>query len=119
MLYEVITVKLENPVYNGFERVEIRNEVKTVLQKLWFIDDIFLEKPNIETELSNVLHYLVNVFPEVVEYNDLHFKQAWQAMGYSPQLINDYTKLPKITFGTWVGGDRDGHPFVTPEITLV
>ena len=22
-----------------------------------------------------------------------------------------------IKFGSWVGGDRDGHPFVTPELT--
>ncbi|MBP8851072.1 MAG: phosphoenolpyruvate carboxylase [Breznakibacter sp.] len=113
----LLIVKLENPIYNVFERDQIREEIKEYLQKLWFIDDIFLEKPNVETELSNVSHYLVNVFPEVVEYQDRQLVQAWKGSGFAADHFADYKNFPKITFGTWVGGDRDGHPFVTPEIT--
>ncbi len=113
----LLIVKLENPIYNLYERDQIRNDIKDVFHKLWFIDDIFLEKPNVETELGNVLHYLVNVFPEVVEYHDNQLIQAWKGSGFSTEIFKNHANYPKITFGTWVGGDRDGHPFVTPEIT--
>ncbi|MBA4407912.1 MAG: phosphoenolpyruvate carboxylase [Odoribacter sp.] len=110
-------VMLENPVYTALERDQIRSGIKELLTRLWFIDDIYLEKPQVETELENVLHYLTKVFPEVFELHDKTLVQAWNEAGFQPELIQNYHSLPKISLGSWVGGDRDGHPLVTPEIT--
>ncbi|HNX57033.1 MAG TPA: phosphoenolpyruvate carboxylase [Prolixibacteraceae bacterium] len=110
-------VMLENPVYTKDEREQIRSSIKEILTKLWFIDDIYLEKPQVETELENVLHYLTKVFPEVFELHDRTLHQAWTEAGFESNAIQNYQSMPKITIGSWVGGDRDGHPLVTPEIT--
>jgi len=110
-------VLLENPVYTKLERQQIRAVIKEILTRLWFIDDIYLEKPKVETELENVLHYLIHVFPDVFELHDRTLHQAWVEAGFGVEVLNDYRNMPRITLGTWVGGDRDGHPLVTPEIT--
>jgi phosphoenolpyruvate carboxylase len=110
-------VMLENPVYTAIERQRIRSGIKEILTRLWFIDDIYLEKPKVETELENVLHYLKDVFPDVFDLHDKQLVQAWEEIGFQPEALHNYRNLPKINLGTWVGGDRDGHPLVTPEIT--
>jgi phosphoenolpyruvate carboxylase len=110
-------VMLENLMYTNLERNQIRSGIKETLTRLWFIDDIYLEKPKVETELDNVLHYLTNVFPDVFELHDRQLVQAWKEAGFNPQILQSSTNMPKISLGTWVGGDRDGHPLVTPEIT--
>ena len=113
----LLIVRRENSTYTRPELDEIRNEIKLILHKLWLIGEIFLEKPDVRSELENVLHYLKNVFPEVIPILDHRLVQAWQAAGFNPERIMQTNVLPRITFGNWVGGDRDGHPLVTPEIT--
>ena len=103
-------VMLENPVYTALERDQIRSAIKEMLTRLWFIDDIYLEKPQVETELENVLHYLTKVFPDVFELHDRTLVQAWNEAGFQPELLQNYRSMPKISLGSWVGGDRDGHP---------
>lgn len=110
-------VMLENPVYTKLERDQIRSGIKELLTRLWFIDDIYLEKPQVETELENVLHYLTKVFPDVFELHDKTLIQEWNEAGFKPEYLQNYRSMPKISLGSWVGGDRDGHPLVTPEIT--
>ncbi len=113
----LLLVKRENSMYNSYEREEIRHDIKKILHKLWFIGEIFMEKPAIESELENVLYYFHTVFPEVLPYLDFRLKQAWEENGFDPALLKDSDRLPTVGFGNWVGGDRDGHPLVTAEVT--
>jgi phosphoenolpyruvate carboxylase len=110
-------VLLENPMYTPIERLRIRDEIKEILTRLWFIDDVYLEKPKVETELENILYFLTSVFPEVFTLHDKLLTEAWENTGFDRKELLHYRSLPRITLGTWVGGDRDGHPFVTSDIT--
>jgi phosphoenolpyruvate carboxylase len=113
----LLLVKRENSMYTKYEREGIKHEIKQILHKLWFIGEIFIEKPAVESELENVLYYFYKVFPDVLPYLDYKLKQAWEHTGFDPKYINNTDSFPTITFGNWVGGDRDGHPFITSKVT--
>lgn len=113
----LLIVKRENTMYTPVEQEDIRNDIKLILHKLWLIGEIFIDKPDIRSELENVVHYLKNVFPEAIPLLDRRLMQAWQSVGFNPKEINSTNYLPRISFGNWVGGDRDGHPLITADLT--
>ncbi len=113
----LLLVKRENSMYSTFEQEDIRSQIKNNLYKLWKTGEIFVEKPDVESELRNMLHYFSNVFPLIIPLMDRRLKQAWANAGLDKRLLEENFAYPKVRFGNWVGGDRDGHPLVTPEIT--
>jgi len=64
-------------------------------------------------EVSNVLWYLEHRFLETESRLLTEIRRAYQDV-YDQQL---QIRTP-LRFGSWVGGDRDGNPYVTPEVTL-
>ncbi len=113
----LLLVSLENSMYTRQEQQNIRNNIKLSLYRLWKTGEIYLEKPDVPSELRNVLHYLVNVFPEVIPIVDRRLEQAVQMLDGTAETLQKEHAYPKMTFGNWVGGDRDGHPLVTGEVT--
>lgn len=91
---------------------------RALLSILWRTGEIYLDKPDIQSERRNVLDYLTHVFPAVLRPLDQRLRRAWTEVGLDPAVFNDPLVFPKLTFGTWVGGDRDGHPLVTADVTL-
>ena len=94
-----------------------RGELCAALERLWRTGEILLQKPAVEDERRNMLHYLSDVFPSVVPVLDARLRQAWAGIGGDPARLDVPTALPRLAFGTWVGGDRDGHPGVTAGVT--
>ncbi|MEQ8704780.1 MAG: phosphoenolpyruvate carboxylase [Phaeodactylibacter sp.] len=113
----LLLVQRENLMYNAREREELNLEIKQSLYRLWKTGEIYLEKPDVPSELRNVMHYLLEVFPELVEILDRRLEKAAEHFGMAPGTLARAHAYPKISFGDWVGGDRDGHPFVTAEVT--
>jgi phosphoenolpyruvate carboxylase len=113
----LLMVQLENQMWTPYERRLLRDSIKAALERLWRTGEIYLEKPNVMAELQNVLYYLRHVFPEVLDVLDQRLYQAWVEAGFAPQLLKFAEHRPHLSFGTWVGGDRDGHPLVTAEVT--
>ena len=113
----LLLVKRENSMYTKMEQNELRKNIKLALHRIWRISDVYTEKPKVSSELENIIHYLTQVFPEVIILHDRRLIQAWEEAGFDPLLMKRAKDFPKITFGNWVGGDRDGHPLVTAEVT--
>ena len=114
----LLLVRRENQMWTPGEQVEIRDEIKAVLERLWRSGEIHPERPDVRSEIRNVLHYLRTVFPTVLPLLTRRLREAWQDAGLDSALIDGHTSvLPRLSFGNWVGGDRDGHPLVTAAIT--
>lgn len=96
---------------------EARREIKLGLHRLWRTGEVFLMKPAVQDELRNVIHYLTQSLPPAIDSLDLRLLNAWNSSGYEGDLRSAWKYWPQITFGNWVGGDRDGHPYVTAAVT--
>ena len=113
----LLLVKRENPVWTPQEQHGIREAIKHQLEILWRTGEIYLEKPSVADELRNMMHYLTHIFPQSLVSVDQRLRDAWHSAGFDPQSLAHHGALPRIRFGNWVGGDRDGHPLVTADVT--
>ena len=111
----IFNTLLDLQFYKGssIARDEIIDKLQAQILILWRTDEVRLKKPTVIDEVENGLYYfrtsLFKAVPEV--YKDL--EKAIKRVYHS-----DAIKIPSfIKFGSWIGGDRDGNPFVTPEIT--
>lgn len=112
-----LLAELENTMWSRAERTALTSELEGEIERLWRTGEIYLERPSLEDERRMVLHYLRTIFPQVVLLARRRLAAAWQAEGFDPRRLTDPDAQPRVTFGNWVGGDRDGHPFVTAEFT--
>ncbi|MFN5961675.1 MAG: phosphoenolpyruvate carboxylase [Verrucomicrobiota bacterium] len=113
-IYELLN-RMDNPAFTPRERERMQHMLGTQLESLWRTGEIHVTRPSIEAELQNALHYLREVFPEAVSRVHIHLREAWESVGFDPASLEALP--PLVRFGTWIGGDRDGHPFVTAEVT--
>ena len=110
-------VRRENTMWTPAEQTHIRVEVCALIERLWRTGEIRLVKPDVASERRNVLHFLRDVFPEAVGRTDQRLRTAWGELGWDPALLEGQGRLPRLRFGSWVGGDRDGHPGITAPVT--
>jgi phosphoenolpyruvate carboxylase len=109
----LMLVERENPTKTPMEQQALRCRLEDSLERLWRTGEILWERPSLDSEIRSVLHYIGHVFPGVLQLLSERFEQSWRWAfpGSAPPAE------PRLTFGTWVGGDRDGHPLVTAAVT--
>ena len=105
--------KKENPIWTPEEKALLREDIINEIQKLWQTGDIFLERPTVEEEVSNGLYYFKETFYSVIPKLYRSLRRSIEKF-YPEQGV---VIPPLLRFGSWVGGDRDGNPNVTPEVT--
>jgi phosphoenolpyruvate carboxylase len=108
----LLLVERENPTRTPMEQATLQRRIRAAIESLWRTGEL-LTRPDVDSEVRGTLHYIANVFPSALQLMAERFEQSWDWAfpGSTPPAP------PKLTFGTWVGGDRDGHPFVTTEVT--
>ncbi|MCX6861790.1 MAG: phosphoenolpyruvate carboxylase, partial [Verrucomicrobia bacterium] len=102
---------LQSAGRSGNRRAQ-RVELTALLERLWRTGEILIEKPTVADERRNMLNYLRDVLPGVVPELDRRLRNAWVCAGLPIAALETGPGVPALRFGTWVGGDRDGHPGV-------
>jgi phosphoenolpyruvate carboxylase len=94
---------------------EFQEGILAEITALWQSDEVRRNKPRVRDEVAMGLdHYPVTLLPAVVSF----YREA--ARDFKAVYGGDVkpSDIPQVVrFGSWVGGDRDGNPFVTPECT--
>jgi phosphoenolpyruvate carboxylase len=99
------------------ERAHAREEAETRLatevELLWLTAEVRHDRPQVRDEVSTVLWYLEGRFVDAVA--DVGDRLAG---AYEEVFGEALAPIEPIRIGSWVAGDRDGNPYVTPETTL-
>jgi phosphoenolpyruvate carboxylase len=106
--------RLQQERVGAEEKAELHRSVVEELVALWQSDEVRPAKPGVLAEVRNQLFYfeesLVSAVPRFYRRLDQALEAVWPGSGFSAP--------PFLRFGSWIGGDRDGNPFVTPQATL-
>jgi phosphoenolpyruvate carboxylase len=92
-------------------------ELKTQIQTLWKTEEVRAVRPEVRNEIRLGQHYfqrsLFEAVPQIFRRLDAGIRRV-----YTDHKAYHGIQLPAfIQFGSWIGGDRDGNPFVTPDVT--
>ncbi len=116
----ITSEKLQDKNLGKDELREVREQLEAEIQILWKTDEVRVHKPQVRDEIRNGLYYfrecLFDAVPQVYRYLE---KAVYRNYG-NDEFGETAVRIPSfLTFGSWIGGDRDGNPFVKPETTAM
>jgi phosphoenolpyruvate carboxylase len=106
-------VDLESPRWTPRERQGLIDGLRNEIELLWLTGELRLQKPTVPQEVYWGLHFFNETLFEAVP--DLLDKVERVLAQFYPG--ERWVVPPFFQFGSWIGGDRDGNPFVTNDVT--
>ena len=94
------------------ERARQDRELASVMESIWLTDELRRVQPTPLDEARNVMWYLRSLYTDTLP--DVITASRDELERYGAHLPED--AVP-IRFGSWIGGDRDGNPYVTADVT--
>jgi len=96
------------------KRREVEESIFAEVELLWLTDEVRRDRPSVMDEVATAIWYLEGRLLGATEATNATLARAFQDVYAEPAGI--HLQFP---LGSWVGGDRDGNPFVTPEISVL
>jgi phosphoenolpyruvate carboxylase len=93
-------------------RDDEREALAAVLERLHRSGEIRVRKPEVADERAYVVDVVTRALPSALEASAARLRAAAERAK-----VPLHGAAPRIRFATWVGGDRDGHPLVTGDVT--
>lgn len=105
--------QLDQTVLTERERAELQDRLFNEITILWQTDELRDRKPTVMDEVANGLYYfdetLFEVLPQIHQELEDTLREHYKSEDWHVPNI--------LRFGSWIGGDRDGNPNVTPSLT--
>ena len=98
---------------DSWEVKEATSQLTEEIRLWWRTDELHQFKPKVLDEVDYALHYFQEVLFDVIPQLAARLKLS--LAGSFPRLTPPNHNF--CYFGSWVGADRDGNPFVTPKVT--
>lgn len=95
----------------------LREEIFAEISTLWQTRELFTKKPSVIDEVKSALYYYQRSLLDAIPRLMLDMEGALETY-FDDKDVAKHPLPPVIKFRSWIGGDRDGNPFVSPEITI-
>ena len=102
----------ERAVLGSADVDAVNSRLAEIIDLLWQTDELRVEKPEPTDEARNAIYYLTDLYRDAAARVLTDLNATLTDLGGTPR-----PGSTPLKFGTWIGGDRDGNPFVTPEVT--
>jgi phosphoenolpyruvate carboxylase len=106
-------LELESPRWTDREREDLIHALTVEIELLWLTGELKLAKPTVQQEVAWGLYFfsenLFDVVPQMLAKVESAFAKQFPGEPFEVPLF--------FQFGSWIGGDRDGNPYVTSEVT--
>ena len=105
--------ELESTRWTDREREALVKSIYDQVELLWLTGELHLEKPTVDHEVAWGQHFfhesIFDLAPELLSSFERALKRHYPN--------EKFEVTPFFQFGSWIGGDRDGNPFVTNDVT--
>src|SRR3569833_1014264 len=112
----VTSERLDDPRIGEEEEEDIIRQLEADIQILWKTDELRANRPHVRDEIRNGLfnfqESLFDAVPRLYRGLEKGIRRVYGAGNSNPIRVPSF-----LRFGSWIGGDRDGNPFETPNTT--
>jgi phosphoenolpyruvate carboxylase len=109
---------LDDPRVRGMYRDEAIQQLSNQIHILWNTDEVRASKLDVSDEIRTGLSYFPLSLFQAVTQVYRNFTRSLADV-YGPQAPEEIGTPSFLRFGSWIGGDRDGHPLVTTQVTAM
>ncbi|MGH8792569.1 MAG: phosphoenolpyruvate carboxylase [Stackebrandtia sp.] len=102
----------ETALSGHVDPAEADARLSELIDLLWQTDEVRVERPAPSDEARNAVYYLTDLYAGAAPRVLRDLSTTLSDLGGDPS-----PQDAPLRFGTWIGGDRDGNPFVTPQVT--